>query len=93
MHPEFFPGNLVNDIALLRLDSPVDLRSPHIATACLPDNYDHFAGHRCWVCNNFIIEIGKLFLNELLLLIIYMILGNWLGQRFIWSARRISKCS
>ncbi|RWS06563.1 hypothetical protein B4U79_12276 [Dinothrombium tinctorium] len=49
VHPEFFQGNLVNDIALLRLDSPVDLSLPHIAAACLPDRFEDFSGHRCWV--------------------------------------------
>lgn len=49
IHPEFFPGNLNNDVALLRLDGPVDLNAPHIAAACLPELGDNFVGQRCWV--------------------------------------------
>lgn len=49
VHPEFFPGNLINDIALIRVDSPVDLNNPHVAPICLPDPYDNFVGQRCWV--------------------------------------------
>lgn len=49
IHPEYYPGNLVNDIALIRLSSPVDFSSPHIVPACLPSPYENFAGHRCWV--------------------------------------------
>ncbi|XP_037273902.1 uncharacterized protein LOC119166686 isoform X1 [Rhipicephalus microplus] len=49
VHPEFFPGNLNNDLALIRLDSPVDLNLPHIGAACLPGLRETFEGHRCWV--------------------------------------------
>lgn len=49
IHPEFFQGNLINDIALIRFDSPVEFNSPHIASACLPEPFDNFVGHRCWV--------------------------------------------
>lgn len=49
IHPEYYPGNLINDIALMRLSAPVDFTSPHIMPACLPTPYDNFAGHRCWV--------------------------------------------
>ncbi|KAK8771571.1 hypothetical protein V5799_025185 [Amblyomma americanum] len=49
IHPEFFPGNLNNDLALIRLDSPVDLNMPHIGAACLPEPRESFEGHRCWV--------------------------------------------
>lgn len=49
IHPEFFPGNLNNDIALLRLEGPVDLNAPHIAAACMPEGPENFIGQRCWV--------------------------------------------
>jgi len=49
IHPEYYPGNLMNDIALIRFDVPIDSSSPHVAPACLPFPYDNFAGHRCWV--------------------------------------------
>lgn len=49
IHPEFFQGNLVNDIALIRFDSPVEFNSPHIASVCLPEPQDNFVGQRCWV--------------------------------------------
>lgn len=49
VHPEFVSGNLVNDIALLRLDSPVDTNLPHVNPACLPSVDESFARQRCWV--------------------------------------------
>ena len=51
IHPDFFPGNLINDIAIIKFENPVDLSSagPHIQPACLPEPYDNFIGHRCWV--------------------------------------------
>lgn len=49
IHPEFVAGNLVNDIALLRLDSPVDPSLPHINPACLPIIDELFTHQRCWV--------------------------------------------
>ncbi|XP_015782537.1 serine proteinase stubble isoform X1 [Tetranychus urticae] len=49
IHPEYYPGNLINDIALIRLESPVDLNSPNIAPACIPSSYENFVGSRCWV--------------------------------------------
>lgn len=53
IHPEFQPSSLVNDIALLRLESPVDAQQmPHVAPACLASQADlasASAGQRCWV--------------------------------------------
>jgi len=51
IHPDFFPGNLVNDIAIIRLENPVDFSAsgPHIMPACLPDSFDNFVGQKCWV--------------------------------------------
>lgn len=49
IHPEFVAGNLVNDIALLRLDSPVDPSLPHVNPACLPNIDESFARQQCWV--------------------------------------------
>ncbi|KAF2356347.1 Serine proteases trypsin domain [Trinorchestia longiramus] len=50
VHPEFYPGNLLNDIALIKIQQPVDFNSnPHIAPVCLPQEGDVFTGHRCWV--------------------------------------------
>lgn len=43
MHEDFRPGSLFNDIALLFLESPIEL-APNINTACLPaadTTYDH----------------------------------------------------
>ncbi|XP_054718614.1 uncharacterized protein LOC129228011 [Uloborus diversus] len=49
VHPDFYPGNLQNDLALLRLESPVDPTSPHISPACLPELNERFDNLRCWV--------------------------------------------
>ncbi|KAK3853090.1 hypothetical protein Pcinc_040349 [Petrolisthes cinctipes] len=49
VHPEYYSGNLINDLAVVRLREPVDaLRSPHITPICLPSRPD-YTGHRCWV--------------------------------------------
>lgn len=38
-----------NDIAILKLSSPVDLSAnPHITPACLPDQHADFTRQRCW---------------------------------------------
>lgn len=49
IHPDFVPGNLINDIALVRLDSAIDPTLPHVNPACLPATDESFAGRRCWV--------------------------------------------
>ncbi|GAB6025562.1 AAEL001675-PA [Chamberlinius hualienensis] len=50
IHPYFYPGNLQNDVAILRLDRPVDLISnTHITPVCLPPRFEHFTGQRCVV--------------------------------------------
>lgn len=49
IHPEFVAGNLMNDIALIRLDSPVDPSLPHINPACLPTLDETFTRQQCWV--------------------------------------------
>lgn len=49
VHPEFYAGTLYNDIAILRMDKPVDFtKYPHISPACLPSPHDDYSGHRCW---------------------------------------------
>ena len=38
IHPEFYSGNLYNDIAIIKLDGFVDFsQNPHISPVCLPD--------------------------------------------------------
>ncbi|KAG8193498.1 hypothetical protein JTE90_003713 [Oedothorax gibbosus] len=50
VHPDFYPGNLHNDLALLKLERPLDLAAhPHIAPACLPEQGEKFDNRRCWV--------------------------------------------
>ena len=40
IHPEFYSGNLYNDIAIIKLDGFVDFqRNPHISPVCLPDAF------------------------------------------------------
>ncbi|XP_047359129.1 uncharacterized protein LOC124952785 isoform X3 [Vespa velutina] len=49
VHPEFYAGTLYNDIAILKLDHPIDFdKNPHITPACLPNKRDDFNGARCW---------------------------------------------
>ncbi|XP_049824781.1 phenoloxidase-activating factor 2-like [Aethina tumida] len=50
VHPEFYAGTLYNDLAVLRMDKPVDwTKHPHISPACLPNPHDDYTtGTRCW---------------------------------------------
>lgn len=49
IHPEFYAGTLNNNIAVLRMDKPVDFASnPHISPACLPEPNSEYAGSRCY---------------------------------------------
>ncbi|KAL1517378.1 hypothetical protein ABEB36_001148 [Hypothenemus hampei] len=49
VHPEFYAGTLANDIAILRLATPIDwTKHPHISPACLPHPQDDYTGARCW---------------------------------------------
>lgn len=49
VHPEFYAGTLYNDLAILRMDKPVDYNKyPHISPACLPNPRDDYTGTRCW---------------------------------------------
>lgn len=56
VQPDFQATSLINDIALIRLEQPVDSQQmPHIAPACLATPADgldqsfQFNGQRCWV--------------------------------------------
>ncbi|XP_018016395.1 uncharacterized protein LOC108673120 [Hyalella azteca] len=47
-HPEFYEGNLENDIAILRTDRFVDYsKYPHISPVCLPASRQDFSGQVC----------------------------------------------
>jgi len=47
IHPGFNPGNLQNDVALVKLSRPLDVNAyPHIRTACLPKRNERFVGQR-----------------------------------------------
>ncbi|XP_045517203.1 uncharacterized protein LOC123709724 [Pieris brassicae] len=49
VHPQYYAGTLDNDLAVLKLDHPVEwTKYPHISPACLPDKYTDFSGQRCW---------------------------------------------
>lgn len=49
VHPEYYAGTLDNDLAILKIDQPVDFqKNPHISAACLPDKFTDFTGARCW---------------------------------------------
>jgi len=50
IHDDFYPGNLYNDIAMVRLKGYVDFaRNPHVSPVCLPDHVENFSGQRCYV--------------------------------------------
>ncbi|KAF2361936.1 Serine proteases trypsin domain [Trinorchestia longiramus] len=47
-HPEFYEGNLENDIAILRTDRLVDYtKYPHISPVCMPASRQDFSGQVC----------------------------------------------
>ncbi|XP_054706614.1 uncharacterized protein LOC129216425 [Uloborus diversus] len=48
IHPEYKPRKFYNDIAILKLEKPVEFK-PHIDTACLPKSTDIFEGQKCIV--------------------------------------------
>ncbi|GFN91395.1 chymotrypsin-like elastase family member 1 [Plakobranchus ocellatus] len=50
-HPGYIrTSNFPNDLALLELDSPVDVASGDVGLACLPDtNFDLSPGSNCWI--------------------------------------------
>lgn len=49
VHPLYYAGTLDNDLAILKLEHPVEwTKYPHISPACLPDKYTDYAGQRCW---------------------------------------------
>ncbi|XP_026762413.2 uncharacterized protein LOC113521174 isoform X1 [Galleria mellonella] len=49
VHPLYYAGTLDNDLAILKLDHPVEwTKYPHISPACLPDKYTDYSGQRCW---------------------------------------------
>lgn len=48
VHPEFYEGNLENDVALMRLKGRVDnTLYPHIGPVCLPQANNDFTGQVC----------------------------------------------
>ena len=49
IHPEFNPDTLYNDLALVRMVTPVDPRLPHITPVCLPGRDTLYEEQRCWV--------------------------------------------
>lgn len=50
VNPDFYSGNLINDLAIIRISDSVDfLRHPHISPVCLPTRGQDFSGQRCWV--------------------------------------------
>jgi len=50
IHPEFRSENLVNDIAIVKMDGFVDTRKfPNVASVCIPTRNADFTGRRCYV--------------------------------------------
>nr|XP_053632780.1 uncharacterized protein LOC128688562 [Cherax quadricarinatus] len=47
-HPEYYKGNLNNNLAVVRLEAPIDFSAyPHITPVCLPDEFSDFTHQRC----------------------------------------------
>lgn len=44
IHPNFDKATLRNDIAVVRLNTPVTLGNPTVGTACLPAEGDNYVG-------------------------------------------------
>lgn len=50
IHPDFQASSLINDIALMRMETSIDWQQmPHIAPACLATPNEIFDGQRCWL--------------------------------------------
>ena len=50
IHPNFVPRNLMNDVALLKLDTELDLsQHPHISPICLPPDNIELLGRNATV--------------------------------------------
>jgi plasma kallikrein len=47
IHPEYYAGALYNDVALLRLDAPVDA-ADNVDVVCLPEQNQQFDRSRCF---------------------------------------------
>ncbi|ROT78249.1 Catenin delta-2 [Penaeus vannamei] len=49
IHPDYYAGNLENDLAVVRMRQYVDFAAnPHISPVCLPHTHTNFEGHRCY---------------------------------------------
>ncbi|XP_045612616.2 uncharacterized protein [Procambarus clarkii] len=47
-HPEYYKGNLNNNLAVVRLEAPIDFTAyPHITPVCLPKEFADFKHQRC----------------------------------------------
>jgi len=50
IHPDFYEGNLENDIAVIKIGKPVDYtKQPHISPVCLPPPQSEFTGQTCTI--------------------------------------------
>lgn len=50
IHPEFYEGNLENDIAIMKIADPVDYtKYPHISPVCLPPPESDFSNQVCTI--------------------------------------------
>lgn len=50
IHPDYYAGNLVNDVAILKFADFADFRqNPHISPICTPTPSMDFTGQRCFV--------------------------------------------
>ncbi|XP_063890016.1 inactive CLIP domain-containing serine protease A8-like [Scylla paramamosain] len=48
VHPEYYSGDLRNDLAVTRLQAYIDfVTNPHIRPVCLPPHHANFVGRRC----------------------------------------------
>ena len=80
IHPDYYPGNLYNDLAVIRIDGFVDFaRNAHISPVCLPDAFQ--VNRRNLKRDDDSICLTIKFFVEFCW---QKMLGQWMGQGCIW---------
>ncbi|XP_067626190.1 trypsin-1 [Eurosta solidaginis] len=64
VHPQYDPSRIVNDIALLKLNAPIEISS-YIRPVCLPNIYDNFDNRNAVVAGWGLVKEGGVTSNNL----------------------------